>query len=1174
MGLRATSSLLIGIQGDFNVRFPAKVELYRLFLFALLTSPGLFGQSFTATIRGVITDATSAAIPNAQISLRETNRNIERKTVTDTEGRYVITALPPGNYALSAESAGFSRLERPGIELQVQQQATLDLVMTVGEISSSVSVEATAPLVNSTSAQLGQVVENRFLVSLPLIGRNAMSLVALAPSITPVNTSANGQTSTNFTANGTRNSTADVLLDGMSLTNVEQNSGITELKYFPSVDAVQEFKVQTNALSAEFGNTGGAIVNSILKSGTNEFHGTAYEFHRNSALNANDWFSNRANRSIPDFKRNLFGGNVGGPVWIPKIYDGHDKTFFFVTYEGIRQQSAVTRTATVPTLLERMGDFSETRASNGQLITIYNPFDVMTTANGPRRTPFPGNQVPANLLDPIAVKALTYYPAPTSEGNPFTHTNNFFAQGVNISRSNQMDFKGDHIFSDKTRIAGRYSRNRNTSLPANLWGNEANRFTDGDSFTHTQNGVMDITRAHSPTLLLTARFGVLRVDNQRNPHSLGFDQTTLGLPSFFLSSGIKLFPSFSPEGYQAMGTNGYALIGRGEDVTSTTFSATKIAGGHTVKMGYEGRFMRLNYLQPGYPQGNFNFNRQVTSENPFAGNSLQGNGVASMLLGWGSGGDYHLDPWSASASKYFGFYVQDDWKVTRKLTLNLGLRYDFDLPRTERYNRYSWFDPDAPSPIAGQVAQFPDLKGAFRFTDDETRSPVNGDHNNWQPRIGFAYAPDARTAIRGAYGIQYTLSRATIKGHLGSGFATNSNPEFTRDGGLTPYASLSNPFPNGLTIPPGTSQGAATFLGLGIGTETRPNQNPQYQLWNLSVQREVGFNSVMEVNYVGTKGTHLYFGGGVEALNRLDPSYWGIGRTELNSNVPNPFYGVITDPKSPLSTPTTQLQRLLRPYPQYTGVSGSTPNIGNSIYHAMQLRFEKRYSRGLTLVGHYTWSKLIDDASFSAGNVAWLGGTTSVQNYKNLRLERSLSSMDISHRAVISFDYQVPLGRGRAVGANMNRVVNAAVGGWSVSGLATISAGYPIIPLLQGGVLWEGTQRPNLLGDPSTSGAVQDRLNGYLNPAAFSRPAADTFGSSPRTLNYRTPGVRAFDFGLMKRFYVTEARFFEFRGEAQNFLNHPVFGTPNATFGDTNFGVISSTAGGPRELQLGLKFIF
>jgi hypothetical protein len=334
---------------------------------------------------------------------------------------------------------------------------------------------------------------------------------------------------------------------------------------------------------------------------------------------------------------------------------------------------------------------------------------------------------------------------------------------------------------------------------------------------------------------------------------------------------------------------------------------------------------------------------------------------------------------------------------------------------------------------------------------------------------------------------------------------------------------------------------------------------------------------VLEVNYTGSKGTHLYFGGGVENQNRLDPSYWSLGRTTLNSQVANPFYGIITDPRSRLSQPTVTLNTLLRPYPQYAGgVSGSTPNIGNSIYHAVQFKYEKRFSHGLSFLTHYTISKLIDDSSFSSGNVSWLGGTTSVQNYKNLRLERSVSAMDVPQRLVMSFAYELPVGRGKAFGGSMNKVANAVVGGWQVDGLLTFSKGYPIVTALQGGVLWEGTQRPNLIGDPSVSGSVESKLNNYFNVNAFSRPAPDTFGSAPRTLNYRTPGIRNADMSLLKSIAFTESKSLQLRLEAFNVTNTPTFGTPDSTFGSTSFGVTSGYAGGrgPRELQVAVKFYY
>ncbi|WP_031496351.1 carboxypeptidase-like regulatory domain-containing protein [Bryobacter aggregatus] len=1151
------------------------LALTALCVFGLLSAAPAFSQSFTATIRGIVKDGSDAGVAGAKVVAREAARNIDHPTTSDSEGRYVVTALPPGRYTLSVELAGFKKFQQKEFELQVSQQATIDVTLSVGDVSTSIEISSSAPLINTTSSSLGQVVENRYIQALPLAGRSPLALVSLAPGITPVNQNPNGQTNTNFVASGTRNSTADVLLDGMSVTTIEQNSGVTDLKYQPSVDVVQEFKVATNSLAAEYGNTGAAIINMVTKSGTNQFHGNAYEFHRNSALNANEWFANRNGRAIPDFTRNVFGGTLGGPVHIPKVYDGRNKTFFFVDYEGTRQTSATSATATMPTIAERTGDFSNTRNSNGTLSVIYNPFDTYKLANGDtRRNPFPGNIVPLSMQNPIARKVMSYYLDPTTAGNQYTQTNNFFNQSTNKSSANQMDFKIDHTLNDKNRLSGRYSRNRSQSIAANLWGSAANRFSDGDGYTHTQNGVLDFTRVQSASTIYTFRLGVTRSDYSRIPQSFGFNPTSLGLPAIYNTSGVNLFPSFAPENYQAIGTNGYALMGRGEDVSSITGSVVKNLSGHTIKAGGEGRFMRLNYLQPGYPQGNFNFGRGTTGENPLTASNTQGNAIASMLLGWGTGGDYHIDPWSASASQYFGFYVQDDWKVTRKLTLNIGLRYDFDVPRTERYNRLSWFDFGAPSPIAGKVPGYENLKGQFRFTDSETRSPLNSDMNNFQPRAGFAYALDSKTAIRGGFGVQYATSRGTVKGHTGSGFTTNSSPQFSRDSGLTPYATLSNPYPNGLTLPPGNTLGTSTFLGLGIGTEQRDNENPQILAWNLSVQRELGWNSVFEINYAATKGNHLYYGG-LENQNLLDPRYWSLGRTALNESVANPFASVITNSQSRLSQTTIPRSVLLRPFPQYDGgVSGNSPSRANSIYHSMQLRFEKRFSKGFSALAHYTWAKSIDDTALTNGNVSWLGGGTNVQNRYDLRQERSLSANDLTHRATITFSYQLPFGRGRQFGSGMNQVANLLVGGWELSGLTTLAVGFPIIPTLANGQLWDASQRPNLVGNPGTSGRIQDRLNAYLNPAAFTRPASDTYGSSARTLNTRTPGVRSFDTALMKNFNLGEKRYFQFRAESFNFFNHPIFSGPNSNFGDSNFGVITGTSVGSRQMQLALKFYF
>lgn len=1134
----------------------------------VLGAAPVWSQSYTASVRGAVTDASGAAVPGAKVVVTESDRGVQHTTVTDSLGRYVVTALPPGNYTLSVEASGFRKHVQASFPLTVQQQATIDVQLQVGDVTTTVDVEGTAPLLNTTISALGQVIENKYMIALPNIGRNPLSLIYLTPGVVG-SAGRRGDTSTNFVANGARNSTSDVLVDGVTVTTVEQNSGITDLKYTPSVDAVQEFKMQTNFFSAEYGQTGGAVINMVTKSGTNEFHGTGFYFFRHSDLNANSWASNRAGNQRPFYRRDQLGGVLGGPV-------RKNKTFFFADYQYTRDKSPLAYTATFPTLEEREGDFSKTFQSNGRLIQLYDPFDTFINASGAvERRPIPGNIIPKSRFDPVAVKATSYFPKPNQVTNPITNTNNWFQQGINRGEGQQMDFKGDHNFSDSTRIYGRYSHSRSNGNPPNLFGegNPAFTFNNGPSGTRTHSIVTDLTRTQSATTLWTLRYGLVYSSYFRNP-MVPFDLTTLGLPQYMKDNANYLvFPTFAPEGYTDIGTEGWLIMDRQEGVHQISGSLTKIWRGHTIKSGAEFRQYFLDYLQPGYPSGQFSFSAQTTRRLLNVGDNFQGNGFASMLLGWGSGGQFHIDPKAFTRSRYMGYYVQDDWKITSKLTLNLGLRYEFDIPRWETLNRMSYWDLDAPAPI--RVPGY-DLRGVFRFVDDNRRSPFDGDYNNFSPRLGFAYALNRKTAIRGAWALLYQLSRSTVFGHTGAGFNVNASPVFTLDSGATLYARLNNPYPDGMLMPPGRSLGDRTFLGLGAGTIVPSNnRNPEYYSWNLSIQREVGWNAVLEVNYTGSRGAHLFVP--FTSLTPLDPRYWGLGRTELQRQVPNPFYGQITNRLAVnLNRPTVQLFRLLRPMPHFDGASSGTsePPVGNSFYHAMQVKYEKRFSHGLTFLGHYTWSKMIDDSSVTSGNVTWLGGTTSMQNPLNRKLEKSLSAHDIAHRLVLTGAYELPFGRGRAIGNRVNRWMDALIGGWEISGVYTAQSGNPLQIGLSGGNIWNGTQRPNLIGDPATTGPVSSRLNAYFNPAAFSRPDTDVFGTAPRYLNYRGPGIRTLDAALLKRWTVKEGQSFEFRLEASNATNTPIFADPAATYGAANFGQITGTKIGPRNVQLGFKYYF
>ncbi len=671
-------------------------------------------SSYTAAVRGVITDNSGAAVPRAKVIFTEADRNFPHTAVADDAGRYALTALPPGKYALTVEATGFKKYAETNIPLTVQQQATFDVALQVGELSTTVEVQGQAPLLNTTISTLGQVIENRYMLALPNIGRNSMSVLNLTAGVVGANGSIN-PTNTNFVANGARNSTSDVLVDGALVNVTEQNSGATDLKWSPSVDAVQEVKVQTNFFGAEYAQSGGAIVNMITKSGTNEFHGTGYYFLRDANLNANSWSANRAGSARPYYHRDQFGGVIGGPI-------KKNRTFFFGTYEYTHSKSPSTQSATFPTLDQRNGDFSKTFFSDGRLITIYNPFDYTRDALGAvKRNPLPGNIIPKSLQDPVALKAMQFYPKPNQTTNAVTNINNFFKQGIGESTTKpQFDIKGDHSITDRLRFTGRYSVNWNSGTGVNLFGliDPALSAADpwsGPSFTHTQSSTGNVIYTQNSTTVWSFTYGLIYSNYGRDPFE-SFDLTTLGLPKYMLDNAtLKVFPMFSAGGYTDMGTQGYWKMDRQEGAHQFATSMTKIAGGHNIKTGAEYRHNWLDYTQPGYPSGHFTFGAGTTSQDPNIGSSVQGNGFASMLLGWGSGSDFHIDPKAFSRAGYWGFFLQDDWKLNRKLTVNLGLRYEFEQPRTEVFNRYSYWDLEAKSPLS--VPGY-NLKGVMKFVDD------------------------------------------------------------------------------------------------------------------------------------------------------------------------------------------------------------------------------------------------------------------------------------------------------------------------------------------------------------------------------------------------------------------------------------------------------------------------
>ena len=810
---------------------------------------------------------------------------------------------------------------------------------------------------------------------------------------------------------------------------------------------------------------------------------------------------------------------------------------------------------------------------------IFDPYSVTSASGAPLRTPFPGNVIPTARFNPVAVAAIKFYPDPNLPGLPFTHTSNYFFSGASVANGFQETAKIDHNFNEKQRISFRFSLVRQNNTAPNTWGAGNWMSANGNTTTtNTNNPSFDYTRTISPTTVMSVRWGWAR---QFGYSSLPCEPKCNFTPSTFGIQGpwdAPIPPQFAPEAYQTVGTGRFTLIIRGEDVNHFNGNLTKTLGRHTMKFGAEARLYRLNYAQPGVNDVNFAFPRTITMQSPTISNSSQGNGLASMLLGWGTGDDAGDAP-SSLAYQSYAFYYQHDWQVTPRFTLNLGMRYELPVPETERYNREAWFNPVIKSPLV--VPGYPNLRGGIEFAlqGNDHRSPYFTDRNNWAPRIGFAYQFLPKMVMRSGFGIYYGLTRAQVSSPLGPGFRTSTSWTPSLDGNITQYTSLTTPFKDGINVPPGSKNGLLTNIGVGTGLSPIRDWNttPYYPTWSFSIERELPGNAVVEVAYSGSRGIHLGFDT-MTAQNRVDQSYYSYG-AHLNDLVPNPFYGIITDPlATTLNKPTVSLMQLLLPYPQFTSVGAwPAPPTADSIYNALQLKYTKRYSHGFNVSAHYTLSKMIDDNSLSSSGQSWLGGSTPIQTYNNVRLERAVSVRDITHRGVMDFLYELPVGRGRMLGHDWSRPVDMALGGWQVNGIFILQSGDPLIPNLQSGVLPGATQRPNLLYEPGLPGSVVSRIDRYLDPNAFSRPASYTFGNAPRTLpRARGPGLRNADVSMFKNVNIKAERnvFVQIRGEAFNVTNTPIFADPNVTVGSTSFGVITGTQNSPRTLQVALKLNF
>lgn len=1129
-------------------RFPSSRFILVLVL-ALVTSATLIqAQNFQAQITGTVQDSSGAVVPNAQLTATSVKAGTTYTAVSNETGIYRFPALPPDSYRLTCSVQGFKGFEQGPFTLQVNQVAELNVTLQPGDTSEQVTVSAAPPALETASATVGQVVTTRAVEGLPLNIRDPLALVGLTPGVTFGANFGNGGSQdvgrgffkSDFNVGGGRSGSQEILIDGAPNTTPDVNRAIIN----PPVDSVQEFKVQANSYDAEFGRTSGGVVNMISKSGSNDVHGVVYDFERSSVMDANNFFNNRSGKSKSSFARHQFGGNVGGPIV-------KNKWFFFGDYEGLRQGYPITTTSTVPTDLQKGGNFSQTMTLvNGaaQQIKIYDPNTLTTAPNGSQtRLPFANNIIPTSRFDPVALNVLKYYPAANTAGDAITGQNNYIYTEKSITNSDKWDVRSDLNMSEKTRLFGRFSRQEDDrivpgSLPLPVGGGRIT--TD-----HYTQAVADLTRVLSSTMVADVQFSFSRALAYQYGRSQGFDPSTLGLPSTFTNVTENQFPVYNISDIRGTsnGSDSFTQF-QPRNVFALRGSVSAQRGRHSLKFGGEWRGLHFNEAQNTAASGVFNSSRSFTQgPNPSQASATAGFGVASFLLGTASSGTVRqMNPISTQGSYYAGF-AQDDWKISSKLSVNLGLRWDVAVGSAEKYNRLAYLDLGATNPLGAQ-AGLPNLTGVLGWIGEGNGRQQDTDFRNFAPRIGLAYSFDTKTVLRAGYGIFFLPKTVQGNGNGAIEAFRDTTMNATLDS-VTPHDLISNPFPQGI-LPPLNDRDPLANVGQTVAAPVKNYHNGYAQTWSVGIQRELPGSLLLDVHYWGNKGTGLLNSWNI---NQLPNQYLALGQ-KLNGLVTNPFYGLI--PTGSLSGKTISLRQSLLPYPQYVGDGGVTQvlvPVGNSTYHAGTVQVERRLASSLTFLAAYTWSKAIDDVR------------TPLDVY-NRRLEKSVSAFDATHQFVLSGVYQLPYGKDRRFGSHLNPVVNAVIGEWDLSGILRFQSGQPV-----------GIGRPAVNNGQSAK-IDNPTIDRWFDTSVFSVAPAFTFGTvGPYLSDVRTDGIQNLDTVLTKNFnFALKDRNIntQFRAEFYNLTNTPQFGSPTTTVSSQNFGKVTSQFNAPRSIQFGLKIKF
>ncbi|MCP5115618.1 MAG: TonB-dependent receptor [bacterium] len=1073
--------------------------------------------------------------------------------------------MDPGSYILTAETTGFKKYIRDGLQPRIRERLELNIVLELGAVTEEITVTGEAPLLETTTADLSQAVDNRYLDKLYMPSRNPLNLLTLTPGVVYGNTTFGSTQGSGLTINGGGSSEGsnEVIIDGVSVVMPRQRGAISNT---PSADGLSEFKVLATMFDASLGRSNGGAVIMASKGGTNDYHGSFEAFFRDKVLEANSWTNNKSGKERPETDRTFVLGTVGGPIV-------KNKTFFFASYQRERLSSALSHQSRVPSELERNGDFSQTLNGKGSALSIYDPLTTIVEGSKATRDPFAGNVIPSSRFDPTGKSIIDVYPLPNQNVPVQIGRDNFVTAGVSPRLGWQFTGRVDQMLRDRQRLFGRFGYINNESkvgdpVPAGMriWTGQFRKFYSS-SINH------DIT--FSPTTLATFRYGWVRYWNDQFFDANFRDPKELNVPNIILSNSLnEAWPYVSmSEGIETLGGR---VKRRANDVFSIVPSLTKLMGSHNLRFGADLRYTRWNSNEVGSNgAGRFDFRNQFTRSDPFSSSSgkTSGTSMASLLLGTLQDNSIlnGSSPYSMN-SIYTSFFIQDDWKVTPKLTLNFGLRYEIETPYKERYNRMWYgFDRDGQFPIAVPGMN---LRGGGLFAGVDGRGAREGDtdYNNFSPRFGFAYRLFENTVIRGGYGLFYSsnIYNTTNSTPIPRSYGLQAPMIGSVDGHATPFATVQNPFPNGITPPPGNAEGMAARAGNSIRFMNQTRILPYNQQWQLSVQQQLSPTISMEVAFLRTLSINT-IGDATDAFTRFDLNetadvYRQFGAEE-NKKVPNPFYGIF-GPTTPLGASKTLRQRdLWRQYPQFTSVQ-STENGKTAYYHALIIKLEKRFSNGLSLLFNHNWSKMIENNRVSLVNPR--------------PFYRGISGLDRPHMTNVAIVYDLPFGRGRPFLEGAGRGLDMLVGGWTVSGRFNYRTGTPL-------GISDSNGRPIRIRDPHIGGSIHDRLgdqkdasgavvNPYFDITAFeSLPTQYTI--SPEAPFYageiRQPQRTQLDMAVMKSFNVWRERVrVVVRGEAQNFTNTPEFGsvgTDMASLG--SFGVVRS-GGNPRIVQFGVRAEF